>query len=166
MTPKTLLRPLITTLCVIYLVIPAIAEVIHIPDANLRAAINKTLDKPTDASIDQAEILNLTKLNAEDIDITTLTGLEHATNLVELYLVGKRLTTEERTRFLGIRYDGRLGHLYSSVIPLVDVALLSSNLKKLTKLRLKDIHIVDAAPLSNLKNLTELKLFRGDECPI
>ena len=75
MTPKTLLRPLITTLCVICLMIPTTAEVVievvDIPDENLRAAINKTLDKPTDASIDKAEILNLTKLNAEDIDIHT-----------------------------------------------------------------------------------------------
>ena len=165
MTSKTLVMSLIIGLCMISLMIPATAEIViefvDIPDVHLRAAINRTLEKPTDALIDASEMLSLTKLNAEDIGISDLTGLEYAANLVELSLVGRHLTIEEQTRFIGLLYDGRFHYLFDSRTPLVDVAPLASNLKKLTKLRLKDIHIVDAAPLSNLKNLTELKLFNG-----
>ena len=159
MTLKT--PSILIALCALVLMNTATAEVVNIPDPNLRVAINRTLDKPTDALIDASEMLNLTKLNAEDIGISDLTGLEHAANLIELSLVGRHLTKEEQTRFIGLRYDGRLHHLFDSRTPLVDVAPLAANLKKLTKLRLKDLHIVDAAPLSNLKNLTELKLFNG-----
>ena len=149
----------ITALCAIFLMRIATAEVVHIPDANLRTAVNKALGKPSDASITKSEILDLTKLDAEDIGISTLTGLEHATNLVELHLVGKHLTTEEIGK-PPIHYDGPLPFLHNPIFPLVDVTPLS-NLTRLTKLGLKDIHIVDATPLSNLKNLTELKLFNG-----
>ena len=99
MIPKTLVMSLMTAFCVICLMIPTtvrvVIDVVNIPDANLRAAINKVLNKPSDAPITESEMLDLTKLDAEDIGITTLTGLERAENLVELHLVGKRLTIEE-----------------------------------------------------------------------
>ena len=94
MVRKTFVIRLTILLCTIFLMMPATAEVVHIPDVNLRAAINKTLNKPSDAPIGKSEILNLTQLNVADI--RTLTGLEHATNLTELSLVGKHLTIEER----------------------------------------------------------------------
>ena len=154
MLRKTFVISLTTVLCAVSLMMPATAEVVHIPDSNLRAAINKTLNKPSDAPIDKSEILNLTQLNVADIRI--LTGLEHATNLVELSLGGKLLTIEEIDEPL-ILYDGPLPFLYDPRFPDVDVTPLA-NLKKLTKLGLKDIHFVDATPLSNLKKLTELNL--------
>ena len=155
---KTALIPLTTVLCTIFLMMSATAEGVHIPDANLRTAINKTLNKPNDAPITVSEMLNLTELNVEkeNIGISTLTGLEHATKLTELSLVGKHLTIEERGK-PRILYDGPLPTLHNPTFPLVDVTPLS-NLKKLTKLRLKDIRIVDVTPLSNLKKLTELNL--------
>ena len=155
---KTLGITLITAVCAIFLMISATANDViplaDIPDENLRAAINKMLDKPTDALIDQSEILNLTQLNVEDIHISTLIGLEDAANLVELSLVGRRLTAEE-----GAKPPPRdlYPYLNDPALPLVDVTPLS-NLKKLTKLGLKNIRIVDVTPLSNLKNLTELNL--------
>ena len=155
---KTLVMFLITASCVICLMIPATAEVINVPDANLQAAINKALNKSSAAAITEAELLRLTELNAEAFGISDLTGLEHARNLVELSLVGRHLTEEEQTRFRGRKYDGRLYHLHNSSTPLVDVAPLASHLKKLTKLRIQDLHLVEVAPLSKLKNLTELKL--------
>lgn len=84
MTPKTLEITLITALCALFFMRAVPAEVVNIPDTNLRAAIHRTLDKPTDALIEASEMLNLTKLNAEDIGISDLTGLEYAANLVEL----------------------------------------------------------------------------------
>ena len=157
MVRKTFVIRLTILLWTIFLMMPATAEVIHIPDVNLRTAINKTLNKPSDAPIDKSEILNLTQLNVADI--RTLTGLEHATNLIELSLVGKHLTIEEIKR-PPILYDGPLPHLHDPTFPDVDVTPLA-NLKKLTKLGLKDIHMVDAAPFSNLKKLTELNLVNG-----
>ena len=63
---KTLVITLITALCAIFLIIPATANDVvpltDIPDANLRAAIHKTLDKPSDAPITESEMLSLTKL--------------------------------------------------------------------------------------------------------
>ena len=159
MVRKTFVISLTTALCaIIFLIRPAATEVVNISDANLQAAINKTLNKPSDAPIDKSEMLSLTKLNVEDI--RTLTGLEHATNLVELHLKGERLTIEE-TGKSPVRYDGPLPHLYDPFFPVVDVTPLA-NLKKLTKLGLKNIRIVDAAPLANLKKLTTLILVNGN----
>lgn len=154
---KMTLITLTTVLCAICLTMSATAELVNIPDANLRAAINKALDKPSDAPIDQSEILNLTKLNVADI--RTLTGLEHATNLSELFLSGKLLTPEEYVKPF-ILSDGPQSFLFDRRIPYVDVAPLS-NLTQLTKLGLEDLHIVDVTPLSNLKKLIELKLFNA-----
>ena len=157
---KTFVITLITALCAIVLMRPAtandVSDVVNIPNANLRAAIHKTLDKPTNAPITASEMLSLTKLNVEDI--RSLIGLEHARNLVELSLSGKHLTIEER----GPRklYDGPFPHLHTPFTPLVDVAPLST-LKKLTKLGIQDIRIIDVAPLLTLKKLTELTLVHG-----
>jgi len=158
MLRKTFVIRLTIALYAIFLIRPAATEVVNIPDANLRAAINKTLHKPSDAPIDKSEILNLTQLNVADI--RTLTGLEHATNLVELSLIGKLLTIEEMDGYPVVFYDGPLPFLYDQRFPDVDVTPLA-NLMKLTKLGLKDIHFVDAAPFSNLKKLTELNLVNG-----
>lgn len=155
---KVLILFLITASCGFCLMRPAPAEVVNIPDPNLQAAINKGLNKPSDAPFTASEMLSLTTLTVEDIGISDLTGLEYASNLVELSLIGRTLTREEQTRFRGRKYDGRLYHLHNSSTPLVDVAPLASQLKKLTKLRIQDLHLVEVAPLSKLKNLTELKL--------
>ena len=45
MVRKTFIISLTTALCAIFLIRSAATEVVHIPDANLRAAINKTLNK-------------------------------------------------------------------------------------------------------------------------
>ncbi|MDE0398980.1 MAG: leucine-rich repeat domain-containing protein [Candidatus Poribacteria bacterium] len=62
------------------------AQIVNIPDANLRAAINETLGKPENARITQQEMLTLNELRAGNRGITDLTGLEIATNLRELIL--------------------------------------------------------------------------------
>ena len=87
MTLKTLVRILILTLCVVFLMIPVTAEVVidvvNIPDANLRTAVHKTLNQPSTAIITCAEILDLTELDATAADISDLTGL-HAPNAAGL----------------------------------------------------------------------------------
>ena len=62
------------------------AQVVNIPDANLRAAIAEALDKAPNASITRAEMGTLRRLEAEDVGIRNLNGLEAATNLEEVRL--------------------------------------------------------------------------------
>ncbi|RKU14517.1 hypothetical protein C6503_15100 [Candidatus Poribacteria bacterium] len=61
-------------------------EVVSIPDVNLAAVVRETLELPLRASITQLDMLKLTSLEAENHQITDLTGLEHAKNLRSLNL--------------------------------------------------------------------------------
>ena len=135
----------------------ASAETVHIPDPNLRAALEFALDKEAGADITQADMASLEVLQASECrylkragvpqwvsrsqrcpddrfepDIHDLTGLEFAVNLKELHLGENQI---------------------SDVSPL----------KGLTNLRVLDLHrnfeIHDASPLSTLTNLTHLSLW-------
>ena len=64
----------------------AMAQVVNIPDANLRARIEVVLNKDPGDAITEADMQTLTLFSAVNADIRDLTGLEHATNLVWLEL--------------------------------------------------------------------------------
>ena len=64
----------------------AFAQVVHIPDPNLRQAVSEALNVPPGTPIMEADMRQLTALNAAARQITDLTGLEYATNLTELRL--------------------------------------------------------------------------------
>ena len=70
----------------VFLMFPltAPAQNVTIPDANLRAAIAETLGKAPQAPITRADMAKLTRLEAHNADISDLTGLEFATNLIEI----------------------------------------------------------------------------------
>ena len=57
----------------------ATAQVVDIPDPNLRAAIESALGKVSGATITIADMETLTKLEAGNANISDLTGLEFAT---------------------------------------------------------------------------------------
>ena len=61
-----------------------IAQTVNIPDANLRAAISETLGKAPNARITADEMARLTRLEAHNVGISDLTGLEFATRLEEI----------------------------------------------------------------------------------
>ena len=65
---------------------------ISIPDANLQAVIEAALGKARGATITKGEMRTLTSLNAPDVVISDLTGLEFATNLTELVLYGSNIS--------------------------------------------------------------------------
>ena len=67
----------------------ATAQVVNIPDPNLRAAIAAALGKASGAPITTADMANLTELTARNANISNLTGLETATNLTWLDLVNE-----------------------------------------------------------------------------
>ena len=62
------------------------AQTVDIPDPNLRAAIETTLDKASGDPITAEEMETLTFFRAIDANINDLTGLEGATNLTYLFL--------------------------------------------------------------------------------
>ena len=59
---------------------------VDIPDANLRAVVEDSLGKESDAPITQKEMASLTRLDASNSNIRDLTGLEFATHLTGLDL--------------------------------------------------------------------------------
>ncbi len=115
-------------------------EGITIPDVNLRAVIADSLNKAKDEAITAAEMATLTRLEAPNLRVRDLTGIEYATELTVLNL-GYVLTNGGRVNNNSI----------SDLSPL-------SGLTKLTELNLFRNTIADLSPLSNLKELRELDL--------
>ena len=167
----------ISILCVTLAIISVglSAEVVHIPDANLEQVLRETLNVPPGTPITEAEMRQLTTLNAAARQITELTGLEYATNLTELRL-GENPITDIRPfehltqlRFLrlndiwAIEDISPLTHLTQlQVLDLdrnliVDIGPLA-NLTALTSLDLRFNQIEDVRPLANLTKLTRLWL--------
>ena len=109
----------------------AFAQVVDIPDANLRTAIREALNLPDDALITQDILLHLDRLdNAHGREITNLIGLEFAKNLEYLEL---------------------------SQNPLSDLTPLA-NLTKLRRLFAWRCEIADINALANLTELRHLDL--------
>ena len=127
-----------------------------IPDANLRAAIAAALGKARGAPITVAEMKTLTWLEADDADISDLTGLEFASNLTQLWLTGNNIS--DVSSLSGLTNLTSLG-LSSNNIS--DVSSLSS-LTNLTNLHLIANDISDVSSLSGLTNLKWLFLFRNN----
>jgi hypothetical protein len=111
-------------------------QVVNIPDANLKAAIESELGISSDPTC--ADMQNLTELTAEDDSIQSLKGLQYATNLTKLDLGNTSA-------------DGPGNNQISDLSPL-------SNLTSLTGLLLHDNQIGGIGPLANLTSLTYLDL--------
>ena len=77
-----------TVFLLICFVMPVIApaQVVDIPDPNLRAVIENFLRKAPGAEITVDDMARLTFFNAGNMGIRDLTGLEHAANLTSLDL--------------------------------------------------------------------------------
>ncbi|MDE0553915.1 MAG: hypothetical protein OXI24_06860, partial [Candidatus Poribacteria bacterium] len=69
-----------------------VTSVVYMPDANLGAAIRDALGKSRFAPITVTDMASLTTLDASSRNIRDLTGLEFATNLIELNLVDNPLS--------------------------------------------------------------------------
>ena len=106
------------------------AQVVDIPDPNLRQAIQETLELPPTADITQQQMLELTRLRAPSKAIADLTGLQHATNLESLIIRGNRI---------------------SDLTPL-------ANLTQLKHLSLNRNQVSDITPLARLTQLMELSI--------
>ena len=128
--------------------------VVNIPDSRLRAAILQALGKTESAEtqITESDLHDLRRLQASGFGIRDLTGLEHATNLGQLYLNDNQIS--DLSPLSGLERLGRLSlnnnHI-SDVEPLKD-------LDRLRWLRLNDNRISSVAPLGGLSKLQTLTL--------
>ena len=138
---KQLIRFPLFLLMYLTLLLTAMAQVVDLPDPNLRAAIEKALGKAPGTTITATEMATLTRLEARNANISDLTGLEAATNLKSLWLDGEEVAAG----------TWRNSNLVSDLSPL-------AGLTNLTELLLDDNNITDISPLSGLTNLTNLGL--------
>ena len=109
------------------------AQVIEMPDPNLRHAVRQALRLPDEIAITQTEMLRLKHLEVRDKQITDLTGLEYAANLTYLLFIETRI---------------------QDLNPL-------AGLFNLEELHIRHSRISDISPLENLTQLRRLKLAGG-----
>ena len=141
-------------ICLAAAAVPTVTEAqeAHIPDENLRAAIEEALDKDSGEAITEAEMESLTELEARDDGIKDLTGLEHATGLTELRLWYNEI--EDTSPLSGLT---SLTHLRLGNNRIRDVSPLSE-LTSLVVLGLSDNAITDVSPLRRTTSLVFLNL--------
>ena len=110
--------------------VSASAAFVAFPDAGLEAAIRDAIGKPT-GDIQEADLTEVTFLNADDRNISDLEGIQHCVALTELHLDDNQI---------------------------MDISALSG-LTNLRKLYLSNNRIVNITPLEGLTNLTDLYLY-------
>ncbi len=127
------------------------AQVVDIPDDNLRAAIAETLGKAANAPITALEMGSLKVLRANNRDISDLTGLETASRLRDLYLNNNVITDLSPLASLNKLYRLELNHneILSDLTPL-------SSLPNLNILFITGNTISDLSPLTELTTLYDL----------
>lgn len=129
---------------------------VYIPDPNLRAVIETELGKPSSIPITTDEMATLIHIDAQELNILDLTGLESATNLTTLNLSENQIT--EILPLTGLKnlevlylWDNQI----TDILPLV-------GLTNLTRLDLSRNQITDPSPLAGLANLTKLNLLENN----
>ncbi len=134
-----------------------------IPDSNLRAAVHGALGIETNSRLTIDAMKNLTKLNAPKLGITDLTGLEYATNLKSLSIIGNQIT--DITPLSNLT---RLTRLYMGRNRISDITPLTS-LITLQRLGAQNNQIRDIGVLIGFVNLEYLRLVGNpitDTCPL
>ena len=128
--------------------------IVSIPDRGLRSAILRALGKSEsdDTQITESDMHDLRALQASGYGISDLTGLEHATNLGQLYLNDNKISDLSPIRKLA-----RLGRLSLNNNNISDVEPLK-DLERLRWLRLNDNRISSVASLDGLSKLKTLTL--------
>ncbi|KAA0548449.1 hypothetical protein FZW96_07700 [Bacillus sp. BGMRC 2118] len=152
-------------------------EAIHIPDGNLKNAINYLLNRSPESPIFEDDLKGFQILNLSNKNIESIEGLQYATNLQELALNWNQIqdisALANLTNLKKLYLDGNeitdltplmnltnLDNLGLSMRTVTDIEPIS-HLTKLTYLNLSDHHVTDIHPLSNLTNLERLFL-NGD----
>ena len=115
---------------------PVNAQNANIPDTNLRAAVQEGLGRArtSTATITVSSMANIVDINGNNLSISNLTGLEHATGLQRLHLRNNNITN-------------------------IDSLYASTNLQILD---LSENNITNIGVLSKLTSLTSLNLFNNN----
>ena len=125
---------------------------VHIPDSNLRAAIAETLGKNPNAPITVEEMEGLGRLDARNRDIHDLTGLQFATNLIDLHLDNNEISDlSPIAGLINLRELSINRSLVSDISPL-------RGLTNLTKLFLRRSQVSDLSPIAGLINLRSVSI--------
>ena len=119
----------------------ATAQVVDIPDPNLRAAFEKALGKTSGAAITAEEMTKLTNLKATKAGISDLTGIGNATNLTTLNLSRNQIT--DISPLAGLTGLKNLNLMKNRI---VDISSLTG-LTNLKTLNLRNNRITDISPL-------------------
>ena len=130
----------------------ATAQVVNLPDSNLRAAIEKALEVAADTPITVDDMAALTRLEARNANISDLTELESATNLKSLGLGGNSIS--DISPVVDLTQLIRLSLWANSLSDISPVAVLTN----LTELNLSGNSISDILPVAGLTQLTWLHL--------
>ena len=125
---------------------------INISDPYLRAEVLTALGKPKNDPITPSEMITLIRLEAQNANISDLTGLEFAINLKHLYL--PQNSVSDVSAVAGLTNLTELVLWDNSITDISAVAGLSN----LTGLHIGGNSIVDITPVLGLTNLTGLHL--------
>ena len=129
--------------------IPAVAsaQVVFIPDPSLRSIIEQKVGKAPGAAISPADMERMTELRANNENIRNLTGLEHATNLIVLWLAENNIS-----HLVPLEGLTRLTELDLSANSISNIASLA-RLTNLRGLYLGENYISNLAPIARLTQL-------------
>ena len=128
-------------------------RLIDIPDPNLRALLEETLETKTF----RPDVMSTLKiLRAKDRNISDLTGLEFAINLEELWISDNPVS--DLSPLAGCT---NLVSLVAWNTPISSLSPLA-NLTKLERLEHKAAPVSDMSPLARLTNLRILRFYGGD----
>ena len=149
---------LLSVICLGLIGFPGVvsAQVVDIPDANLRAAIAQALNKTPGDTITRADMETLVELRAVGRNITDLRGIEFAINLTHLNLFGNTLSDISPLATLtNLRWLELDRNTVSDISPL-------ATLTNLRWLELQHNTISDISAVANLTNLTNLELWENN----
>ena len=149
-------------------------DIVEFTDANLAAAIRDTLNVAANQNITTGVLTILVKLDANNLQISDLTGLGHATSLERLYLQNNSISElsplGNLTSLSALRLDfndivniSNLGNLTSLTLAsftgneIVDISSLEA-WSMIGALDLRRNNITDVSPLEDLTSLTSLML--------
>ena len=147
------IRKVITVVLAMIFIIAAVAQAedpVYFADANLKAAVEEVLGIQNPTPTDMLSLYYLDALN--DRGIENLTGIEHATNLRRLNLLGNLISDIKPLSGLS-----NLSHLLLGTNLISDISSLSG-LTNLEVLDLEHNQISDIVTLSGLTNLNRLLL--------
>ena len=168
---------LLVLLMVLSCQVIGLAEVVDIPDPNLRKALVETLQINAGEKITKEALAGLEYLYASNKSITNLNELKNCTRLTRLNLSYNKISDVSPLANLNSLTNLNLnGNQISDVSPLAKLTNLThfdlagnrihgvnslANLTDLTNLNLNGNQISDVSPLANLNSLTSLGLFHN-----